>query len=160
MENLCLKFPYLCSMIFANLDNKSLVQCRLVNKSWKKLIENEKILWKRILKKYITNLTSKCWYEILIRIPVDIIREIATAVNHTFMSQLQGWHWEFNSIFLCMVKVHICRTSNFLPVLLTSLRGWGKWGIHFFVPLGFGDQSSFPRGLLWVWPLMLWVWRL
>ena len=92
MENLCLKFPYLCSMIFANLDNKSLVQCRLVNKSWKKLIENEKILWKRILKKYITNLTSKCWYEILIRIPVDIIREIATAVNHTFMSQLQGWH--------------------------------------------------------------------
>merc|ERR1711997_951645 len=89
MENLCLKFPYLCSIIFANLDNKSLVQCRLVNKSWKKLIDNEKILWKRILKKYITNLTSKCWYEILVKIPVDIIREIATAVNQTFMSQLQ-----------------------------------------------------------------------
>ena len=86
MENLCLKFPYLCSIIFANLDNKSLVQCRLVNKSWKKLIDNEKILWKRILKKYITNLTSKCWYEILVRIPVDIIRDCYCSQSNVHVS--------------------------------------------------------------------------
>ena len=56
------------------------------------------------------------------------------------------------TLFICIWKIEkqaqkaraTIRVSNSPPVLLPGV--WGKWGIHFFVPWGFGDQNSFPRG--------------
>ena len=89
MENLCLRFPTVCALIFADLDNQSLVKCRLVNKILKEAIDNEKILWNRILKKNVTNLTSDCWRKIMVNIPLEIIKETANAIQ-LFAAQTQG----------------------------------------------------------------------
>ena len=97
MENLCLRFPTVSSLIFADLDNCSLAKCRLVNKILKESIDNEKILWNRILKKYVTNITSDCWRKIMINIPLEIIKEIAIGVQ-LFVTQIQGLI-PFNQIF-------------------------------------------------------------
>ena len=53
MEELCLRFPHICVMIFDSLDDQTLVKCRLVSKLWKSCIDAEKFLWSRIIEKYI-----------------------------------------------------------------------------------------------------------
>ena len=53
MDEVCLRFPHICVMIFDTLDDQTLVKCRLVSKHWKSCIDAEKFLWSRIIQKYI-----------------------------------------------------------------------------------------------------------
>ena len=49
MENLILRFSHLVIQIFEKLDNKSLTKCREVRKSWQKFIDENNIVWIRIV---------------------------------------------------------------------------------------------------------------
>merc|ERR1719273_1794990 len=53
MEEFFLRFPHICLMIFDTLDNQTLVKCRLVSKKWKSCIDGEKIVWLRMIQKFI-----------------------------------------------------------------------------------------------------------
>ena len=44
-------FQHIASIIFDNLDVKSILRCREVNTTWAKKIDKDKILWKRRLQK-------------------------------------------------------------------------------------------------------------
>ena len=45
------RFPELAEGIFEILDDQSLTSCRLVEKSWKNLIDGRNYPWERIVKK-------------------------------------------------------------------------------------------------------------
>ena len=52
MEKLFEEFPASPKEIFEKLDNKNLTKCRGVCKLWRDFIDNEKIVWNRILMKF------------------------------------------------------------------------------------------------------------
>ena len=45
------RFPHIAEGIFEGLDDQSLTSCRLVEKSWKNLIDGRNYPWERIVKK-------------------------------------------------------------------------------------------------------------
>ena len=47
MDDLWLRFPDLLGKILQELDNKSIVNCLCVNKTWEKCVKSEVIFWKR-----------------------------------------------------------------------------------------------------------------
>ena len=50
IEYLIDRFPHIAEQIFEYLDDKSLVKCREVVKSWQEFIDNRNLPWKRIVK--------------------------------------------------------------------------------------------------------------
>ena len=50
MENILLKFPHFMEKILQKLDDESLVKSRAVDRMWKKLIDQRKYPWVRIIK--------------------------------------------------------------------------------------------------------------
>ena len=52
MEEVLLRFPHLGDQIFENLDNENLAQSRTISRSWLAFINEEKISWKKIQKKF------------------------------------------------------------------------------------------------------------
>ena len=45
------RFPLIAEEIFKGLDDQSLTSCRLVEKSWKNVIDGRNYPWERIVKK-------------------------------------------------------------------------------------------------------------
>ena len=45
------RFQHITEQIFEKLDSKSLKNCRKVSKSWQECIDNQNILWNKIVKK-------------------------------------------------------------------------------------------------------------
>ena len=58
MEEVILRFPHLGRQIFEKLDNQSLSKCRIIGKTWKSFIDNEKFPTFAIIKK-ISNASDK-----------------------------------------------------------------------------------------------------
>ena len=52
MEQVFDEFPLSAKEIFEDLDNKNLAKCRGICKLWRDFIDNENIVWNRILMKY------------------------------------------------------------------------------------------------------------
>ena len=87
MEEICLRFPTVSILIFRNLDNRSLVTCRLVNKQWMGFIDNTKTIWIRMIYKCIATENSNVvnqhedeWTKVFKKTPVRIIKEMAISV--------------------------------------------------------------------------------
>ena len=77
MDDIWIRYPNILATVLGYLDNKSLSNCRQVNKIWKNCIANNKIIWHRIITKNLvleSNIDS--WKHILYKIPLDIIKEI------------------------------------------------------------------------------------
>ena len=58
MEEVILRFPLLGRQIFEKLNNQSLVKCRIIGKTWKSFIDNEKFLTFAIIKR-VSNASDK-----------------------------------------------------------------------------------------------------
>ena len=52
MENLCLRYPGVCEIVFSHLDYKSLLNFRFVSKTTKDRVDSDKTLWTRIINKF------------------------------------------------------------------------------------------------------------
>ena len=50
-SKIILSFPHIAEEIFEGLDDQSLTSCRLVEKSWKNVIDGKNYPWERIVKK-------------------------------------------------------------------------------------------------------------
>ena len=55
MEDLCRRFPVVTQNVFANLDDKSLTDCKVVGKVLRHFLSNERFFWIIIIYKYFPN---------------------------------------------------------------------------------------------------------
>ena len=55
MENVLCTFPHIFQQILDKLDQKSLADCRLVEKSWLYFVDNSKSNWIRMIKELTEN---------------------------------------------------------------------------------------------------------
>ena len=88
MENLCIRFPVASEMVLKNLDDPSLKRSKLAGRGMAKFRETEKIYWIRIIKKYIAHFKGheESWREVVNKTPLDIIKQLAIAVQEFFQS--------------------------------------------------------------------------
>ena len=86
MEDLSLRFPLVARIIFNNLDDESLTKIGDLNRPMNKLLDQERIYWLRILRKYQKNFIQfkDVWKISLRQMPVEVIEELAIAVNQFF----------------------------------------------------------------------------
>ena len=79
MESIFEKIPDLGDKIIKELDNQTLVKCKEVQRSWNKFINKEKILWFRMIQKYIgvKNEFSIAWRKVLTKVPADFVSQVA-----------------------------------------------------------------------------------
>jgi hypothetical protein len=83
MESVFLKIPDLGEKIFKELDNQSLVECKEVQRSWYNFINEERVLWFRIIQNYISddNAFLQAWRKVLTKSPVDFVTQVALATQ-------------------------------------------------------------------------------
>ena len=83
MEDLELRFPYISDLIFSKLDNRSLAKCREVCTSWKDSIDENRLLWSRMIEKYTKvylDVKTKGEYQKSLKFaPVYIVKDLALA---------------------------------------------------------------------------------
>ena len=86
MDNMILRIPYIAQLIFEEVDDKTLVNCKTVSEIWVSFIGMKKIEWHRIILKYAGNMTefADLWKLLLCRTPVKILKEIALTVGEFF----------------------------------------------------------------------------
>ena len=96
MEDIYLSFPHIFENILSNLDDQSLANCRLVNKTLQWTIDNGKIIWVRIIQRWISdsiiqkwisdarkhyqNETKSLWKFVMEKAPTKVIQQLAKAV--------------------------------------------------------------------------------
>ena len=63
MEEIVLRFPVIAQQIFEQLDNQDLIKFREVDKSFCSSIDQNRLIWTRMIKKYIkdNNKFRKSW---------------------------------------------------------------------------------------------------
>ena len=114
MEDLCLRFPGVCDMVLSHLDNHSLMRCKISSRELRHYLDNERFIFKRIIKNYASgqNGFSQCWNRVIYRAPIDILKQLATAVIQ----------WKKWSYYRCGEKVqwsplHIAAEQGRLPLV-------------------------------------------
>ena len=92
MEDIILRFPTVAESIFAELDNGSLTNCKMVSNPWASFITTEKLPWLRMILTYSGNMVEffDHWKKTLKRAPVEIVQELALMVEE-FYSANQGY---------------------------------------------------------------------
>ena len=58
MDNMIFRIPYIAQLIFEEVDDKTLVNCKTVSETWVTFIGMTKIEWLRIILKYAANMTE------------------------------------------------------------------------------------------------------
>ena len=53
LANLAARFPHLGEAIFDQVDDRTLINCRKMSKTWCQIIDGQRNTWLRLLKKYI-----------------------------------------------------------------------------------------------------------
>ena len=92
---LTVRYPHICKKVFTLLNAKSLVNCRLVCKEWRDLIQDQDDLWMQMIKKYIVTIEyedirsdyicgrgretqyGKSWFKRIKKSPIPILRDFA-----------------------------------------------------------------------------------
>ena len=95
MEGIFAKIPDIGEKIFKEMDNHSLVKCKEVQRSWYNFINEEKVLWFRMIQNYVgdNNEFLLAWKKVLKRAPIDFVSHLAIA-THKFnaIHQLQFYN--------------------------------------------------------------------
>ena len=101
LENVCERFPVLCEKILSNLDDKNLVNFKVVSRKICSLVKQERLLWIRNIKKFISAehalgvwncgcrffpksvnyKISEKWQQVINKTPVQFLKELAIAVT-------------------------------------------------------------------------------
>jgi hypothetical protein len=89
MEEVLLRFPHIGDQVFKKLDNEDLTKCRKISPSWNEFIDNQKLPWIRLMKKYLCELEfnkkiQEEWQTFVKSYNVATLCEIAIKVEHFF----------------------------------------------------------------------------
>ena len=102
LEKICERFPVLCGKILTNLDDKNLVNIKVVSRKLCSLVQNERLLWIRNIKKFISAehalgiwicgcrffpksvnyKISEKWQHVINKAPVQFLKELAIAITY------------------------------------------------------------------------------
>ena len=141
MENSVKRFPLIGEKILKNLDNQSLVRAKKASKVIAKFLDNEKVYWIRIIKKYTGKFEKheESWNTIFNKTPSSFIKKLAieTQMFFKFMTDrknvsplhiaVQNGHFE-----ICRLIIEKVENKN--P---TDDYGWTPF--HFAARYGFYD---------------------
>ena len=85
MEDLCKRIPMICKTIFAELDDQSFVNFKVVSREIAKNLKNERFYWIRVMRSYNCFLGDfkNSWAKVVKRIPANILEEIVLVI-HSF----------------------------------------------------------------------------
>ena len=90
MENFLSKFPGVAQRILNQLDDQHLTKCKEVGRILSKFLEEDKLLWTRMIKKYGANHVEfkEAWKQVVEKVPVAIVKELAITTEqfYTFNS--------------------------------------------------------------------------
>ena len=83
MEIFFTKFSHLTEKVFDQLDDKSLVNCRKVNKSWQNYLDNQKLLQIRIIKATISHFheVGPAWTRVFDKATTKTIMDLGESVR-------------------------------------------------------------------------------
>ena len=83
MENILTLFPHVGENIFKNLNNKELVRCREVNKTWKDFIDNNRLIWTRIIQAHTKDIKrhQNDWKLVLNKASFQVLKKLAMDLN-------------------------------------------------------------------------------
>ena len=89
MEEILLRFPHIGDQVFKQLDNEDLTKCRKISPSWNEFIDNQKLPWIRMMKKYLCELEFNKkileeWQKFIKSYNVTTIQQIAIKVERFF----------------------------------------------------------------------------
>ena len=125
MEEFLARFPGLGRKIFNQLDNQDLIKCKEVSRYQCKFLEDDRLVWTRMIKKYNANHFEfkDAWKLVVEKVPVEIVKEIAIATKqfYTFWPQRvtdQHQHsphhiaGEYGCLSLCKFIVQKTRLLN------------------------------------------------
>ena len=82
IEEIFARFPDLTEGILGRLDNRSLVSCREVSKTWQEYVDSQRIFWIRKILKYASPKTKFHgeWKIVLDKTPIEILKRFARLV--------------------------------------------------------------------------------
>ena len=123
MEEFLARFPGIGREIFNQLDNKNLSKCKEVSRYQCKFLEDDRLLWTRMIKKYKANHVEfkDAWKLVVVKVPVEIVKELAIATEkfYTFwpqrLSSQISPHWvagEYGCLSLCKFIVEKTKCLN------------------------------------------------
>ena len=86
MDLLCKRFPLLNKMILSNLNNQSLIRSKKVSREITRCLNKQRFYWIRLIKKFSKKFEGheESWREALNKIPVAMIKQLASAVLKFF----------------------------------------------------------------------------
>ena len=89
MDELLSRFPDIAEDIFESLDDESLIRCKESSRSISSFMEENTKFWKRIITKYLENLTFESWERMMDtkQTRPEMIKELGRAVQHYL-----NWH--------------------------------------------------------------------
>ena len=104
MEDLCERIPLIRDLIFKNVDNQCLINCRIASRRLNQLLDEDKNNWIRIILKYNCNFKyfEESWKKVLCKTPTSIIKKLSLAVhelNEQLVSKNMPTYYRPFSIF-------------------------------------------------------------
>ena len=83
MEEMCQRFPLVAQKILNHIDNGALVNFKAAGRNNAEFLRKERFYWLRIIKRYnfLIGELQEIWNKVVRKSPVEIIRELAIAVN-------------------------------------------------------------------------------
>ena len=97
MEVVCNRFPMIAKNILNKLDNRTLISCKESNRELNTFLENEKLIWLRIVGLYKSNFIGheESWMQTIEKNSVDNIKQLALATRKFFKDHSRyshQWH--------------------------------------------------------------------
>ena len=94
MKHLFESIPLLGKLVFTNLDNQSLTNCKEVSRKLYESLDKERLLWIRIITNHKCNTTeySKLWKKAVEKTPLENLKELAVAVDQFFKYSTPNRH--------------------------------------------------------------------
>ena len=82
MEEISMRFPVIAQQILKQLDNRNLTKCRTVGKILRSSIDENRLIWTRMIKSYIkrkkcTGKFRKSWKLVMKKVPVKYLEDLA-----------------------------------------------------------------------------------
>ena len=104
LENIMTRFPNLFEDIFKEVDDKSLVNFRKLDKNWKKNTDSQRVYWIRMIKKCVQDCKDfrSEWIKAIKKTPYNFLKSLAKITFRTYQ--------EFEEItpnynYMCQVHV-------------------------------------------------------
>ena len=138
MDELLRRFPDVAQNIFKQLDDKSLANCRKVNKFWSNFIDTSSLLWRKRIQKYSKNQTEfqDDWKLVTTKVSFEKVKELAQTVEEFYkFVREKGQHSPLH-IGAAMGNISIFEYIAQRTGMVNVARKDGVTPLHFAAPTG------------------------